>query len=361
MDARRISVPSLLFLVALHAPAWSQCTNSVDSTLCVPLLTHAQATAFSATDGHLSWFWSALSSEATDSAVLVAPDYCWEHRCDFSGPQDASMRVRAAYGDSGLYVWMLVRDDEWVAPADSGDWGADRIDVYLDTMSSENLWNWFVLESSIGYVTVPLSYSSKLLGVYLASDTDGVPAQVQYYDSSAWSWTFRSLDEVQLGSEFGVVYELLVLSDTTYELELFMPWTWFVSGTENSIPAGSRMAFTFGYNDKDGGDVDPSCLRWLGKDPWAGDANYWGDLLLATDSTLSARRHGAFPTAMADARGAQPPPDFAARVYDLQGREMGGVGGVAGVTVLLGRRHGGSRIRMLQAKTGRSTLHQTGQ
>lgn len=32
--------------------------------------------------------------------------------------------------------------------------------------------------------------------------------------------------------------------------------------------------------------IEPHCLRWLGKDPWAEDAktvNYWGDLLLAGD------------------------------------------------------------------------------
>jgi hypothetical protein len=47
-------------------------------------------------------------------------------------------------------------------------------------------------------------------------------------------------------------------------------------------PAGTRLGFAAGYNDKDNDTASSGYLRWLGKDPWASDAvNYWGDLVLS--------------------------------------------------------------------------------
>ena len=41
------------------------------------------------------------------------------------------------------------------------------------------------------------------------------------------------------------------------------------------------MGFAGGYNDLDGDAPDHDALRWPnGKDPWIGDQNYWGDVML---------------------------------------------------------------------------------
>jgi len=80
-------------------------------------------------------------------------------------------------------------------------------------------------------------------------------------------------------TQLGLKVELLVVDSTRKGLEFFLPWGRVGGKGLGSMPlAGRRVAFTVGYNDKDGDSVDPDCLRWLGKDPWSGDGRYWGDL-----------------------------------------------------------------------------------
>jgi hypothetical protein len=100
----------------------------------------------------------------------------------------------------------------------------------------------------------------------------------------------------------------------------------------------------------DGDNPSPDCLRWPnGKDPWVGDANYWGDIQLASDIgtvaevvTTSVRPRAAAASALSRAAAS-------AEYFTLKGeRVRGPAAGVSATgNVLLARQASGQAARLL--------------
>ncbi|MFN8207481.1 MAG: hypothetical protein U0T82_08740 [Bacteroidales bacterium] len=96
--------------------------------------------------------------------------------------------------------------------------------------------------------------------------------------------------------EFGMQVENIKTDYYNKAQEWFIPWSEPGTGLQGEPEAGTRFAFSAGYNDRDEGEHFPlgvtssggsvkasNGLRWINKsDPWGSDkAPYnWGELLL---------------------------------------------------------------------------------
>lgn len=272
------SVCTALVLM-LHLSVLSQTVDPFDETLVSYELTPAMTAQFSRTDGQLSPFWALWT--AHDTILEVAPDNCYPDRCNFVGTDDAQLSVKSAWDSTGLYVCLTAWDNTWVDQSSTGDWGADASDMYVDKLSANEIFT--CTDCLIGLYSSTLTYTTNMffIGYGATSPPDGF--SYQHYDENLWSWqevglTFQAADVL-----YGVKAEVVTLDGTHKATEWFYPWDFL---DVNNEFAGDRFGFTVGYNDKDGDNTNPDCLRWLGKDPWAGDAqtvNYWGDILLGPD------------------------------------------------------------------------------
>ncbi len=273
----RVSAHIVVVLVAACAitRAHGQCSDPFDDQLCVYPVYEAD-TQF-ATDGQVSPFWSDWA--ARDYIEMNPPGSCYPDRCGFSGPEDAAIIVKAAGTSRGLYVLVEIHDNTWVDRADAEDWGADAIDFYFDKLSADDIWS--CNDCLIGLYSSTLTYTTYQFQVWMGAT--GVPAgcRFAYYDDNLWSWQTVGVTWDAATALYGYEAEAIQVDMNTKAIEWFFPWGAYCKGLdEGTVLDGMRLALSGGYNDKDGDNVDPHCLRWLGKDPWSGDANYWGDLVL---------------------------------------------------------------------------------
>ena len=106
--------------------------------------------------------------------------------------------------------------------------------------------------------------------------------------------TYYTFKEAQ--DRFGIRIEN-IKTDYFYKAqEWFIPWSEYGGGLEGEPPAGTRLAFTAGFNDRDEGEHFPpgvntsggtvkasNALRWIGRtDPWGtSEPPYaWGEIEL---------------------------------------------------------------------------------
>lgn len=250
------------------------CDDPYDNNLCVYPVSDPPS---SIKDGAPSAFWSEWSGR--DFIEMVAPDDCYPQRCGFIGSDDAIITIKAAATSSGLYMLSEVSDNTWVDRADANDWGADAIDFYFDAMSADDIWN--CSDCTIGLYDSKLTYTTQQFQVWMGSSSPPSGCRLGYYDDNLWSWQTVGLDWAQLSVLYGIDIDIIQIDAVKKAQEWYFPWSKFAKGLpEGTQLNGLRLAFSGGYNDKDGDNTNPDCLRWLGKDPWAGDINYWGDFVL---------------------------------------------------------------------------------
>jgi hypothetical protein len=316
-----------LWCVCAWAAAVAACDDPFDNVLCVYTLSPADEAAFSATDGQVSAFWQAWDSR--DIVDLIAPDNCYPGRCGFSGPDDASLVIKAAGTERGLYLLATVGDNIWVDPADDNDWGADAMDLYVDAQ-----------DCLIGLYNSTLSYTTQQVFVWMGGAAAPSGCRIAYYDENMWSWQGTPMSWSDMGAVWGLQAEVVQVDATHKAQEWFFPWDRFGKGLGVGTPlAGRRVALSGGYNDKDGDNTDPHCLRWLGRDPWAEDAktvNYWGDLLLADDMGSVVSTTGARP-GQARAAARRVAPNASGRAFNnLKGERIPSGRGMAPAVVVTG-------------------------
>lgn len=273
-------------------PAFGQCDTPLDSVLCAPQLSAAQAATFSAGDSVLSPFWPSPADDTWDYLTLVPPDNCWQHqRCEFSGADDAQVTVRAAYADDGLYLLCLVRDDDRTECPDTSRYWVEALELYFDTLSSSELWDWYQ-ELPAGIGAAVLSYASCIYSLCLGETSPPNSLRMGYGDDSLWVMRFESLTAGELRTRFGVEYEMVLCDTNLTGLEMFIPWAWYFNHAPESTYAayqleGRLIAFTCGYNDSDSHESEVNTLAWLGGLPWAIGVNHWGDILLSGEPAAS--------------------------------------------------------------------------
>lgn len=242
----------------------------------------AAADAEFSRDGRLSAFWN----DWTGDSILITPEeHCYPERCGAGGPDDASMTVKAAWSAKGLYLCYLFRDDTWVEPVDGDDWGADVLDMYLDSQDADSIYR--CTDCLLGLYNSTLTWCTQQWLVWMMTDEE--PDRCRYAWYEPWySWevpAYVTFDEAE--ALYGFSVDVARPAPDVKAQEWFIPWYRVGCGIDDSgavQPAVGRFAFTVGYNDTDSGSVEPDLLRWRGKDPWVGldstGVNYWGDIEL---------------------------------------------------------------------------------
>ncbi|MBD3240423.1 MAG: hypothetical protein GF331_07545 [Chitinivibrionales bacterium] len=282
MQLRAIVLMMSLFLIT--GIAWGQCDDPRDEVLCVATLSPTEEASYSSTDGQLADFWSDANWTGKDYIELLPPDNCYPDRCGFSGAEDASFIVKAAATARGLYLLALAKDNTWVDRADADDWGADAADLFFADQSSEEIAS--CTDCLIGLYSSALTYGTQQMQVPMGGSA--LPNGFRYarYDPNLWSWQTTEIDWTTAEATYGLEVEVVLVDANTKAQEWFLPWQKFGDGIEAGTDlSGKRFAFSGGYNDKDGDNPQPDCLRWLQKDPWTIEdgETYWGDLLLSND------------------------------------------------------------------------------
>jgi len=324
---------TVLAVLGFAAMASAQCADPFDAVLCVYPVTGAPTEI---RDNAVSNFWSDWSGK--DYMQMIPPDDCYPGRCNFSGESDANIEIKAAGTSRGLYILLTVTDNTWVDRASADDWGADAVDIYFDALDANTAHT--CTDCKIGLYTTDLTYTTQQFQVWMGASALPTGCRIAYYDELMWAWTAGYIDWNMLESQYGLQVDVIALSSTQKAQEWFFPWGSY--GKKGTILAGTlldgkKIAFSGGYNDKDGDNVDPDCLRWLGKDPWSGapDPNNWGDLELQAGMGLvepvSVKREKHLPVSITTKTMRE--------YYTLQGQRvnLGTLRNVSTRTVLVNR------------------------
>jgi hypothetical protein len=339
---------ALLFCVGL-LPAQSQ--PDIYDTVCVTYrLDAAQEAQFSATDGQLAPFWgvwdSLNASTLTRDYILMDPAHHAQPGRDYyTGPEDNSLYIRAAYGQQGLYLLVEMVDDDFIDRRDTNDdtLHQDVIELYLDTLSSREI----VAGGDIfvGLYSSTLTFTTLQFVVSVGNTRTYDDFRVSYYDDALWSWTdnWPTFSEA-LATYGGMAFDFVTVSATRKAQEWFMPWSWAGNG---GIPAGQpaegkMMALAGGCHDMDMAQNDTICsLKWKnGANPWVAGDN-WGDLevgpMLSPGSTV------------ASAPGIRQSPTFTAprSFYTLTGRRLRGRPVGAATALVATHGPGAARLQVL--------------
>ena len=286
------------------ANSYGQCSDPRDHTLCVHYLSAADSTAFATSSPTaLTGFWSNWA--AYDSIDMYPPDNCYPGRCNFvGGATDAELIVKAAANSIGLYMLTRVADNIWVDPANGDDWGADATDLYFADEDSATIAT--CTDCRIGLYSNYLTFTTQQFQTWMRASGQPTGARVAYYDANLWTWTTIAYDWATMKALLGIQIKVVSIDATHKAQEWFFPWDRYGTGlADGTARAGKRVAFSGGYNDKDGDNANPDCLRWTGNDPWDATAAQWGDFLLAADMPpvkgVTSVRGGSFASRSAAA------------------------------------------------------------
>ncbi len=285
----------------------AQCDDPYDQVLCAYDI--GDAGSGYARDGAVSAFWGNWAGR--DRMELIAPDNCFPERCGFVGTDDASLTIWAAVSQDGVYLLCTVEDNTWVDRADATDWGADAIDVYFDHDDAGEIWN--CSGCKIGLNESLLTYSTQQFQVWMGGLQQPAGCRYATYDEALWSWNTLEMSWEDLAAQIGIQVDVFADGATRKVQEWFIPWEAYGKGVpEAERQAGFRVGLSGGYNDKDGDNTEPDCLRWLGTDPWDGTTNTWGDMVVPA---LSVR--GPVARARAQSRGTE-----TIGLYSLRGERI---------------------------------------
>lgn len=271
---RVFAATAMVAMTGAMFASFGQCGDNYDANLCVYQTTEAEI-AF-ARDNQASGYWSNWTGK--DMVEMIAPDDCYPGRCNFVGTDDAIITIKAAATSVGLYVLSVVTDNTWVDRADADDWGADAIDFYFDKDDANTIWT--CTGCLIGLYASKLTYNTQQFQVWMGASAPPAGVRLAYYDDNLWSWQSLGLDWNQLAVLYNIEIDVVTsgLGANQKAQEWFFPWIHYGKGLAvGTVLDGMKLGFSGGYNDKDGDNTAPDCLRWLGKDPWDGTVNYWGD------------------------------------------------------------------------------------
>ena len=221
---------------------------------------------------------------------------------DFVLTHDCNMVVKAAYGADGIYLLLQINDDNDVAwpnelvgtENEQFYLNFDAVDLLIDSRSVEEISD---PENAGQFVSrsFGLTFSTRQYQVACGIENER-PTGFKRALSDPWDFhgSYYTFEEAK--SRFGIQIEN-IKTDYFYKVqEWFIPWSEYGGGLPGEPEAGTRLAFTAGFNDRDEGEHFPpgvnssggsvkasNALRWIGKtDPWgANKAPYaWGEIEL---------------------------------------------------------------------------------
>jgi hypothetical protein len=288
-----------------------------------------QEAQFDAEDEQISPFWEEWENgDKTLDQIEINCTYTgnylgYEHSKDgFTGEDDARMWVRAAWGVDGVYLYIKVRDDQFVTNAvtrNDGDgnahtaaeasWYNDAIDMYVDKFSTEMLYS----QEDVLFTNFNRDRKTKFMRqiqyqfgeIGTAPETFSYNQMVQSDDGRFVFAPDREFTFDRAKTEAnGLVAEIISgsekgLGDTAQVMEWHLPWEQI--GTLGGLQPpdeGETVEFAFacGYNDADEGATDSDFIRWVrATDPFkripppeGGDhvpTDGWGDIRLVPEGT----------------------------------------------------------------------------
>jgi hypothetical protein len=273
-----------------------------DSLLVAYGLTAEMESRFSAGDQRVSDFWKLMDADR-DQLVLkqrthAAPGAAFNPVLT----HDCNMVVKAAYGADGIYLLLEINDDNDVAWPNEFT-GTENEQFYLHFDAVDLLTD----SRSIAEISDPANGDQFVSGSFGLTFTtrqyqvacgveDDRPTGFKRALSDPWDFngTYYTFEDAR--NLFGIQIENLK-TDYYYKVqEWFIPWSEYGGGLAGEPEAGTRLAFTAGFNDRDegehfppgvtssGGSVNASnALRWIGKtDPWGSNKTPygWGEIEL---------------------------------------------------------------------------------
>lgn len=312
-------------------------------------LSTEQEAMFNDTDQAPSAFWYAWDENTSMDVVELNCTYsgnAWNRSDEgFFGEADANMVVRAAWSAEGLYLYLKVRDDQFVddaivcikeyCPGDASElsWANDAMDIYFDPFSTD-------IHDAAPETVFPRPNFNRLTKKTVQLQYQFGAAGVK--DRFSYNRVNQSNGEMEIDRDVtfadakanynGLTGEVFRLTDDTKAQEWFIPWSHVGNGGIPSPNPGTRFAFSCGYNDADGGATDMDCLRWRNAgDPTkrtmdlaTGSTEHvpveaWGDIEVSGDPIAEV---GVVHAPVRHSAGTGP---VRAEYTDLHGRRIAGV------------------------------------
>lgn len=239
-------------------------------------------------DGYLTSDWSSLSG--TDSLRLTAPTHCMPGRCAFAGTDDAALTVRAMVRYDGLYLLIVVEDDEWIAPDDYvTDTTTDMVHIFLSMDEGTAICDGVATDCLVGsgeacahqlsyhsiHMLLPAGGGPPELGMYTE-----LPMRYTWYSEDEWTFVTYWMGYGDAEDLFGIVPDRAILGPNKRTFEVFVPWGTYCGGIPYDSLLGGPIGFSVGYDDRDSNGTPPASLRWLAGDPTmpVGDDCYWANI-----------------------------------------------------------------------------------
>lgn len=329
----RLLATAIIALFLASASSAQTAPDQFDTVLVTYQLSAAQETQFDGHDGALAAFWSEWDTQNASSLnrdyILMDPAHCAQPGRDYyTGPEDNSVYIRAAYGQNGIYMLVEMVDNDFLdrnMGTNTDSIHRDVFELYIDTLSSEENRTLGAL-CYIGLYDATLTYTSVQLLLSLGRNRVYDNFRISFYDEFLWSWQDSWTRFTTAETDYdGMLFESVTVSPTRRAQEWFLPWSWVGQGGPASPvpPQGRRFAFAGGCHDMDSAQGDTVCsLKWKNRgNPWAakvGDEynNTWGDLELGP--SLTTTKVPGTTTALRPPRGMP----GRGEVYTIDGRKV---------------------------------------
>lgn len=297
-------------------------------------------------DGQISSVWD--SWDGKDYVLMTPENHGWQRgTVPWSGVDDASFTVKAAYDDNGLYVYCEVADNSFVEAQDGYQF--DKVDLYVDNQSSTTIYSKDPFEVFCYPTWWQLTYTSIQFQVAFGGASAPTTFACNYYDETMWEMTYNtiSMDEAETNMD-GLSIDIADLGGSKKAQEWYLPWSQVgIGGTGGKPGPGTRLAFAGGYNDLDADNPEAeqvNCLRWIAqRDPFNNpdEPEAWGDIQLGEGdpavSRIRTTRVRSVPTR-----------STGVRVFTLSGRGIAVSGPNAGTRGVVITRHEGMNATSLR-------------
>jgi hypothetical protein len=227
-------------------------------------LSKEQEAGYNTTDGHLSCFWRAWDlpgANPLDSAI-VKSDSSTTSWGPVKTPDDATIKLKLAWGDSGLYAMFEVLDDAWIGYVSPIDFENDCVEFFLDPHSGRQLYspgtpyftavdisqlNETFLEFQFRFGGNPPAIEMVMhqWSAYLVAQGCTQPRQCEPY--------IRYMIDIPIDPlDFGIKIEIIPSrGDQTNirQQEWMIPWKFYGNSSNTHLPPAEndRRAMCFGY------------------------------------------------------------------------------------------------------------------
>jgi hypothetical protein len=232
-----------------------------DSILIAYGLNAEQEGSFSSSDKNISPFWKDIDETRDFISMTSRKNGTADAAFNFVLTHDCNMIVKAAYGADGIYLLFEINDDNDVAwpnnfvgtENEQFYLNFDAVDVLMDSRSIEEISNDMdkLVSRSFGLTFTSRQYQ-------IACGTVKEPA-AGFRRSLADPWDFNAkyYDLNDAKKKFGTEVENIKTSHFFKVQEWFIPWTEYGAGFTTEPEAGTRLAFSPGFNDRDEGEHFP--------------------------------------------------------------------------------------------------------